>query len=126
MSLLRTFLAAAIAVAIASPVFAEDNSMEQSNNPSMQNNNPSMQTTTTEQTTTTTTSTTETKVSLNKATVKDLMKVKGINAAKAKAIIAYRKKHNGFTSTDELSKVKGFQKMKPDTLRQIEDQVTVD
>ena len=68
----------------------------------------------------------EAKVNLNKATVKELMKVKGINAAKARAIVAYRKKHQRFTVGNELAKVKGFKKMKPERLKEIEDQVSVD
>lgn len=118
MSFYRTLLAAVAAVAIASPVFAEDPSMQPGDN------NTSTTTTTTEQQTTSTT--TETKININKASAKELMKVKGINAAKARAIVAYRKKHNGFTSTDELSKVKGFQKLKSDALKEIEDQVSID
>lgn len=132
MSFYRTLLAAVAAVAIAAPVFADDtaNTMQA----------PADNTTATQSTDTTTAqpvagdqsaaaSTTETKVNLNKATAKELMKVKGISAANARAIIAYRKSHKtdgGFKSVDELAKVKGFKKMKSDKLQLIEDQVSVD
>jgi competence protein ComEA len=47
-------------------------------------------------------------VNLNSATQAELEAVKGIGPAKAKAIIAYREKHSGFRSVDDLAKVKGF------------------
>jgi comEA protein len=65
------------------------------------------------------------KVDLNKATAKDLMKVKGLNAAKAKAIVSYRKKNGDFKSVDDLKEVKGFKKMNEKTLKKIQDQLTV-
>lgn len=68
---------------------------------------------------------TQAKVNLNTATVKELMKVKGLTAAKAKAIVAYRKKHGDFKSVDDLKMVKGFKKMKEDNMKQISDQLTV-
>lgn len=64
------------------------------------------------------------KVDINKATVKELMKVKGLTANKARAIVAYRKKHGDFKSTDDLKLVKGFKRMKDDRFKQIEDQLT--
>ena len=69
--------------------------------------------------------TSESKVDLNKATVKDLLTVKGLNATKAKAIVAYRKKHGDFKSTEELNQVKGFKKIKGDDLKKITDQLTI-
>src|SRR5688572_28612733 len=63
-------------------------------------------TTTTETSSTTTTTTTD-KVDLNKATAKQLMKVKGMSASKAKAVVSYRKKHGDFKSVDDLKNVKG-------------------
>jgi competence protein ComEA len=111
MSFYRTLLAAVAAVVIASPVFAEDTSA----------------TTTTEQTTTTTTTeATSIKVNINTATAKDLMKVKGLNAAKARAIVAYRKKNGDFKTLDDLTNVKGFKKVKPDTLKTIQEQLSVE
>lgn len=70
-------------------------------------------------------STSDSKVDLNKATVKDLMKVKGLNATKAKAIVAYRKKHGDFKSVEALKEVKGFKKMKDDEMKKIVDQLSV-
>lgn len=65
------------------------------------------------------------KVDINKASAKDLMKVKGLSANKAKAIVAYRKKHGDFKSLDDLKMVKGFKRMKDDNMKQIQDQLTV-
>jgi competence protein ComEA len=48
------------------------------------------------------------KVDINSASEAELQKVKGIGAAKAKAIVEYRKKNGNFTSVDDLTKVKGF------------------
>lgn len=67
----------------------------------------------------------EAKVNLNKATVKELIKVEGLNAAKAKAIVAYRKKQGDFKTVDDLSQVKGFKKMKADELKKITDQLEI-
>jgi competence protein ComEA len=119
MSFYRALIAAVAAMVIALPVFAEDVAPA---------TDTSAETATTQQTTTTTTSEEQTKVNLNKATVKELVKVKGLEKypAKAKAIVAYRKKHGDFKSTDDLAKVKGFTKMKPETLKAITDQLTVD
>lgn len=66
----------------------------------------------------------QTKVDINKATAKELSKIKGLTSAKARAIVAYRKKHGDFKSTDELKDVRGFKKMNEDNLKQIEDQLT--
>lgn len=113
MSFYRSLLAVVAAAAIAAPAFAAD-------------------TTTTDTTATTqTTGTTDQqtmKVNLNTATAKELTKVKGINASKAKAIIAYRNKQTDkkFTSIDQLANVKGFKKMKPETLKTITDQLTIE
>jgi competence protein ComEA len=67
----------------------------------------------------------QSKVDLNKATAKELMKVKGLNAAKAKAIVAYRKKHGDFKSMDELKDVRGFKKMNDETMKQVQEQLTL-
>jgi competence protein ComEA len=75
-------------------------------------------------TTTTTTITTE-KVDINKATTKELMKVKGLSAVKARAIVSYRKKHGDFKSVDELKEVKGFKKMKNEKMEEVMSQLTV-
>ena len=67
---------------------------------------------------------TQEKVNVNKATAKELVKVKGLNTTKAKAIVAYRKKHGDFKSLDDLKLVKGFKKMDEKTMKDIQDQLT--
>lgn len=69
--------------------------------------------------------TTDAKVNINTATAKELMKVKGLSASKAKAIVAYRKKHGDFKSVDEIKEVKGFKKMNEDQMKKLADQLTV-
>jgi len=64
------------------------------------------------------------KVNINTATAKELMKVKGINAAKAKAIVTYRTKHGDFKSVDDLRDVKGFKKVSEKTMKRLQDQLT--
>ncbi|RDI45141.1 ComEA family DNA-binding protein [Aquicella lusitana] len=127
MSFYRTLVAAVAAIALSTPVFADDaaNAAQTpaDNNQAVQLAEGSQQMDSTEGQST---STEQTKVNLNNATVKELMKVKGINAAKARAIVAYRKKNGGFKSVDDLAKVKGFKKMKPETMKEIQDQVTVE
>lgn len=113
MSFYRSILAAFTAAALISPVFADDTTAAQTTN-----------STAAVQTTDSQNATVE-KIDLNKATAKDLMKVKGLNAKKAKAIVAYRKKHGDFKSVEELNQVKGFKAMKSDSLQQIEDQLTI-
>ncbi len=138
MSFYRSVLAAVAAIALTSPVFADD----ASNNPNAQNANDqgtavaqqladnagattdqNAQSATTQQTANAADSS---KVNLNSATAKDLMKVKGVNAAKARAIVAYRKKHGDFKTIDDLSKVKGLSRLKPSKLKAIENQVSID
>lgn len=48
------------------------------------------------------------KVNLNTATVTELQQLSGVGEAKAKAIIAYRKKQGGFKNIEELKQVKGI------------------
>lgn len=67
-----------------------------------------------------------TKVNINNATVRDLMKVKGINAARARAVVAYRKKHGNFKTIEDLANVKGFKKMKAARLQEVESQIAVE
>lgn len=129
MSFYRSLLAAVAAVALATPVFAADDANTQTladNTATTQSTDTSGAATSGDQSGTTGQATTETKVNLNKATAKELMKVKGLNASKAKSIVAYRKAHGDFKSVDELSNVKGFKKMKPEMLKDIEDQLTVE
>jgi competence protein ComEA len=121
MSFYRTMLAAVAAIAIASPVFADDATTTTDTNGAAA---------TTQTTTTTTTETTAQKVNVNTATAKDLMNItvdgKKLGAGKAKSIIAYRKKHGNFTTTDDLANVKGLKKMNPTTLKALTDQLSVE
>ena len=60
-------------------------------------------------------------VDLNSATTAELEAVKGIGAAKAKAIIDYREKNGPFKSVDDLKGVKGFgaktiEKLRPELM----------
>lgn len=129
MSVYRTILAALAAVAIASPVFADDsmpssasteatpvmqsgdNAGQQQVASADQSANPNME---------------QPKINLNKATVKQLMKVKGINASKAKSIVAYRKKHGEFKTIEDLKSIKSFKKLNGDKMQMIEDQLSVE
>lgn len=65
------------------------------------------------------------KVNINSATAKELLKVKGITAPKARAILSYRKKHGGFKTVDELAKVRGFSRLKAVKLEAIKAQITI-
>ncbi|HSW69680.1 MAG TPA: helix-hairpin-helix domain-containing protein [Gammaproteobacteria bacterium] len=65
------------------------------------------------------------KLNLNKATAKELAKIKGLNMTKARAIIAYRKKNGDFKSLDDLKEVKGFKKMNEETMKDIQDHLTI-
>jgi competence protein ComEA len=115
MSFYRTLFAALAAVVIASPVFADDDAIKSTDT-----------TTQTTETSSTTTTTDAVKVNLNKATAKELMKVKGINAAHAKAIVSYRKKHGDFKTVEDLASIKAFKKMKEDKLKEIEGQLSIE
>jgi len=131
MSLYRDLIVAVAAMTLATCVFATDTTGDTTTttNENVADTAPAstsdVQTTTSKTDTTTTTTTTETKVNLNTATAKELMKVKGINAAKAKAIIIYRKKNGDFKSVDELKHVKGLNKLNAEILQAIEDQLTI-
>ena len=63
-----------------------------------------------------------TKVSLNKATLEELMTLNGIGEAKAKSIIAYREENQGFKSVDELLNVSGI---KEALFAKIKDNITL-
>lgn len=47
-------------------------------------------------------------VNINTASANRLQRIKGIGAAKAEAIVAYREQHGGFSSVDELVNVSGI------------------
>lgn len=124
MSFYRSIIAVVVTLGLASAVYAADE-----NNVSAQNPAADAQALQTADASSTTQQTAapaaeQTKVDVNKATVKELSKVKGLNTTKAKAIVAYRKKHGEFKSLDELTNVKGFKKMKDETLKNIQDQLT--
>ena len=114
----RTLLAAVAALVIAMPAFADDTTNTTDTTGTTQ--------TTADNTTTTGDQATTTKVNINTATAKDLMKVKGINASKARAIVAYRKKHGDFKTINDITQVKGFKKLNPTTLENITNQLTVE
>jgi len=120
MSFYRTALAAVAAIVLASPVFADDTTSTTTNTTT---------TTDTQQVATTDqagTQATDSKINLNKATAKELMGVKGLTKKTAKAIVAYRAKHGDFKAIEDLSSVKSLKKMSPETLKEVEDQLTIE
>lgn len=134
MSLYRRLIVAVAAMGLATSVFAADENPATTTTTTTDTSATSPADTTqasntTEDPATTTTTTTTTassdKVDINKGTVRELMKIKGLNAAKAKAIVTYRKKHGDFKSLDELREVKGFKKINDKKMQVIEDQLTV-
>lgn len=64
----------------------------------------------------------DTKISLNKATLEDLLQISGIGESKAQAILTYRKENGEFKSIDDVKNVSGI----GDALfEKIKDQITV-
>lgn len=105
----RSLLVATAALALALPAFADEvpAGAEQAAQPVAEGASLSEQT----------------KIDLNKATVKELTKIKGVTPTKAKAIVAYRKKNGDFKSVEELKNVKGFKKMNAEQIKEIQDQL---
>ncbi|MBA3660166.1 MAG: helix-hairpin-helix domain-containing protein [Gammaproteobacteria bacterium] len=64
-------------------------------------------------------------VNINQAPEEDLMRITGMTKSKAKSIIAYRNKQGQFATLDDLSKVKGFKRVKPDKLQAMVQQMTL-
>lgn len=62
------------------------------------------------------------KISLNNATIDELMILPGIGEAKAKAIIAYREENGGFKTIEELLEVSGIGES---TFNKIKDQLSL-
>jgi comEA protein len=131
MSLYRKLLVAVATMGLATFVFAADEGTTTTSTDSTTGTTDTQSatpTTTTETTTTTTPTTSDAsstdKIDLNKATVRELMKVKGINAARAKAIVTFRKKHGDFKTVDDLKEVKGFKKLSDKKYQEIADQFT--
>jgi competence protein ComEA len=123
MSFYRTLLAVIAAVVITMPVFANDDNATiqiadatQASDNAMPAQSAEKQDSTAE----------KAKVNLNTATIKELKKVKGLNAAKARAIVAYRKKHGDFKTIDDLKKVKQFRKVSPKNMEEIANQLTIE
>lgn len=65
---------------------------------------------------------TNVKISLNKSTLKELMTLSGIGESKAKAIIEYREKNNGFKNIEEIKNVSGIGNS---TYEKIKDNITI-
>ncbi len=62
------------------------------------------------------------KVSLNRATITELMTLSGIGEAKAKAIISYREEHGEFLEIHDITKVSGIGEA---TYEKIKDSLTL-
>ena len=124
MSFYRTFIAAVAAMGLASVAFAADTTDATKQQTVKSVEKTATKTTTAEAQQTGDTTSAE-KVNINKATAKELAKVKGMTVSKARAIVSYRKKNGDFKSIEDLKQVKGFKKMDEKTMKDLEDQLTV-
>jgi competence protein ComEA len=61
-------------------------------------------------------------VDLNRATEAELMTLPGVGPARARAIVAFRESHGGFTSVSQLLRIKGFGRA---TLRRLRPLLTL-
>ena len=111
MSFYRPFLVAIAALGLATAVFAKE--INHTENTAIKNTNQTSPSVPVQE-----------KVNLNKATLQELVKVKGLNPSKAKAILAYRKKQGDFKSLAELKEVKGFKRLNEQAMKDITDQLT--
>ena len=123
MSLYRKVIVAVAAMGLATCAFAVDEAT--TNNTATDNTQVQATPSADNSAASNTEQTADAKLNINTATAKDLMKIKGLNAAKAKAIITYRKKHGDFKSVEDLKEVKGFKKMDDKSLQAIQDQLTI-
>lgn len=64
-------------------------------------------------------------LNLNTATKKELMSIIGLNPSKARAIIAWRKKHGPFTTLDALRQVSGFKRMDEKNFKSIQEKLSL-
>lgn len=133
MSFYRNVIAAVAAMGLATAAFADETtSNAATQNPSASAKQPVAATQVADASATSATpsvstdgaSSAQDKIDLNKASAKELMKVKGMNKSKAVSIVAYRKQHGDFKSIDDLKEVKGFKRMNEKTLKTMEDQLT--
>lgn len=120
MSFYRSFLAAIAAAAIVSPVFADDAAMQTNSD----NNAPAAMQTDGQQQAASDQQSGD-KININKASAKELIKVKGLTRSEARAIIAYRKKHGEYKSVNDIENIKALKRVKPETMKQIQDQLSI-
>ena len=124
MSFYRLFVSAIAAMVITAPVFADDTASVGTSSDQTQAAQPATagdtQAANGQQG-----SAEQTQVNINTASVSDLVRVKGVTGTKARAIVAYRKKHGDFKTVNDLAKVKGFTHMKSDEMKAMFAQFTV-